>query len=74
MVGATAWIEHMKLDQGGRPKLGHVVIWDVVTGRRIAEVGDEFDTVLAADISPDQSLVAFGGPPFARKSLHHQPP
>ncbi len=43
-------------------KLGHVVIWDVVTGRRIAEVGDEFDTVLAADISPDQSLVALGGP------------
>ena len=43
-------------------KLGHVVIWDVVTGRRIAQVGDEFDTVLAADISPDQSLVALGGP------------
>ncbi len=43
-------------------KLGHVVIWDVVTGRRIAEVGDEFDTVLAADISPDQSLIALGGP------------
>ena len=43
-------------------KLGHVVIWDVITGRRVAEVGDEFDTVLAADISPDQSLVALGGP------------
>jgi hypothetical protein len=43
-------------------KLGHVVIWDVITGKRIAEVGDEFDTVLAADISPDQSLVALGGP------------
>jgi WD40 repeat protein len=43
-------------------KLGHVVIWDVITGKRIAEVGDEFDTVIAADISPDQSLVALGGP------------
>ena len=43
-------------------KLGHVVIWDVVTGKRVAEIGDEFDTVLAADISPDQSLVALGGP------------
>jgi hypothetical protein len=43
-------------------KLGHVVVWDVVTGKRIIEVGDEFDTVLAADISPDQSLVALGGP------------
>jgi len=43
-------------------KLGHVVVWDVITGRRIAQIGDEFDTVLAADISPDQSLVALGGP------------
>jgi len=43
-------------------KLGHVVVWDVVTGKRIIEIGDEFDTVLAADISPDQSLVALGGP------------
>jgi mono/diheme cytochrome c family protein len=43
-------------------KLGHVVIWDVVTGKRVAQIGDEFDTVLAADISPDQSLVALGGP------------
>jgi WD40 repeat protein len=43
-------------------KLGHVVIWDVITGKRLIEVGDEFDTVLAADISPDQSLVALGGP------------
>ena len=43
-------------------KLGHVVIWDVITGRSITDVGDEFDTVLAADISPDQSLVALGGP------------
>lgn len=43
-------------------KLGHVVVWDVATGKRIAQIGDEFDTVLAADISPDQSLVALGGP------------
>ena len=43
-------------------KLGHVVIWDVATGKRLTQVGDEFDTVLAADISPDQSLVALGGP------------
>jgi len=43
-------------------KLGHVVIFDVITGRRVIEIGDEFDTVLAADISPDQTLVALGGP------------
>lgn len=41
---------------------GHVVLWDVTTGERIREVGDELDTVLAADISPDHNLVALGGP------------
>lgn len=41
---------------------GHVALYDVVSGKRIAEVGEEFDEVLAADISPDQSLVALGGP------------
>lgn len=41
---------------------GRVVIWDVVTGKRLNEVGDEFDTVLAADISPDQGAIALGGP------------
>lgn len=40
---------------------GRVVLWDVVTGRRAGEVGDEVDAVLAADISPDQGSVALGG-------------
>ncbi len=43
-------------------KLGKVVVWDVTTGTRVIEAGDEFDTVLAADISPDQSVIALGGP------------
>ena len=43
-------------------KLGKVAIFNVTTGARIAEVGDELDTVMAADISPDQSQVALGGP------------
>ncbi|HEY2881351.1 MAG TPA: c-type cytochrome domain-containing protein, partial [Pirellulales bacterium] len=47
---------------GHEAKSGRVVLWDVMTGKRIAEIGDEFDVVLAADISPDQSLVALGGP------------
>lgn len=42
-------------------KSGKVVLFDIVTGNRITEVGDELDAVLAADISPDQSLVALGG-------------
>ena len=47
---------------GQAAKSGKVVLWDITAGRRITEVGDEFDSVLAADISPDQSTVALGGP------------
>lgn len=47
---------------GGRPvEFGKVVLFDVRTGKRLAEVGDEIDSVLAADLSPDQRLVALGG-------------
>jgi hypothetical protein len=41
---------------------GRVVGWNVDDGRRVLQVGDELDTVLAADISPDHTLVALGGP------------
>jgi hypothetical protein len=41
---------------------GKVVIWDVRSGRRVQTVGDELDVVLGADMSPDQRLVALGGP------------
>lgn len=48
---------------GGRGgKSGKVVIWSVAKGERLFAVGDENDCVLAADISPDQSLIALGGP------------
>lgn len=48
---------------GGRGgQSGRVVVWDVKTGERLFEVGKEYDTVLAADISPDRMLVALGGP------------
>lgn len=48
---------------GGRATAsGKAVLVDVRTGKTIASVGDDFDVVLAADISPDQSLVALGGP------------
>ena len=47
---------------GGQPgKSGKVVLWNVTTGERVAEIGDEPDAVLAADVSSDQSLVALGG-------------
>lgn len=47
---------------GEAAKSGRVVVWDVATGKRQAEVGEEFDEVLAADISADQRFVALGGP------------
>lgn len=47
---------------GQGAKIGRVVLYDVKSGDRVAEVGEEFDQVLAADLSPDQSLVALGGP------------
>jgi WD40 repeat protein len=48
---------------GGRgAKSGRVVVWDVVTGERLMTIGQEYDTVLAADIRPDQTQIALGGP------------
>lgn len=47
---------------GQAGKSGKVVIWSVTKGERLFAVGDESDAVLAADISPDQSQVALGGP------------
>ena len=48
---------------GGRgAHSGKVVLWEVKTGKRVAEVGAEYDVVLAADISPDHTQVALGGP------------
>jgi len=41
---------------------GKVVVFDVATGARVAEVGNEYDEVLAADISPDHAQIALGGP------------
>ncbi|MEZ6122636.1 MAG: c-type cytochrome domain-containing protein [Planctomycetaceae bacterium] len=47
---------------GGRPvEQGSVVLFDVRSGRRIAEVGDEVDEVLAADLSSDRQRIALGG-------------
>jgi len=51
------------LASGGRGALsGRAVLWDVVTGKKMMILGDDYDTVLAADIRPDQAQVALGGP------------
>jgi WD40 repeat protein len=41
-------------------KSGKAVLFDIATGKRVAEIGDEFDAVLCADLSPDQTTVAIG--------------
>jgi WD40 repeat protein len=47
---------------GEAAKSGRVVVWDVATAARVVEAGEEYDEVLAADLSPDRRLVAVGGP------------
>jgi hypothetical protein len=48
---------------GGRAaSRGLVVVFDVRTGQRVFEVGDELDAVLAADINENHTLIALGGP------------
>lgn len=41
---------------------GKAILWNVLTGERVTSVGEELDTVLASDISPNQELIALGGP------------
>ncbi|MEW4455373.1 c-type cytochrome domain-containing protein [Bremerella sp. JC817] len=41
---------------------GSVTLFNVRTGKPLVTVGDEYDVVLAADVSPDLSRVALGGP------------
>lgn len=48
---------------GGRGgQSGKVVLFDVKSGQRVAEVGDEVDAVLAADVNDDHTQIALGGP------------
>ena len=48
---------------GGRPTAsGKVQLIEIKTGKLLTTIGDDFDVVLAADLSPDQSLVATAGP------------
>lgn len=49
---------------GHAAKSGRVMVFDITSGERIITVGagQEFDSVLAADLSPDQGKIALGGP------------
>jgi WD40 repeat protein len=53
----------MLLVAGGRGgQAGKAVLFNVETGDKIVEVGIETDALLAADISPDQTMIAVGSP------------
>lgn len=41
--------------------IGKVVVYDVVIGSWVVEVGDEFDVVFGVDISFDYKLIVLGG-------------
>jgi hypothetical protein len=46
---------------GGRgAAAGMAVVWDVKTGKRIFEIGEELDVVFGADISSDQTKIVLG--------------
>ncbi len=48
---------------GGRgAAIGLATLVDVRSGSRLVTVGDEYDAVLAADVSPNQALIALGSP------------
>ena len=48
---------------GGRGgKSGSASLYNIKTGEKVFTVGQEADAVLAADISPDQTQIALGGP------------
>ena len=49
------------LAAGGKPvQGGTVALFDVASGERLASVADEPDAIIAADISPNEKLVAIG--------------
>ena len=48
---------------GGRGgKSGRVAAWEVKSGKRLLTMGEEYDAILTADLSADQSLLAIGSP------------
>ncbi len=41
---------------------GRVAVWNVRKGERVGTYGDEYDSIMAVDISPDHRMLALGGP------------
>jgi len=47
---------------GEHAALGLAAIYDIKTGQRVAEVGDEYDVAFDADVNDSMTKVALGGP------------
>lgn len=47
---------------GHAAQMGKAVVYDVKTGNRLFDVGDELDVVLGADLLVDHTRIALGGP------------
>lgn len=47
---------------GQAAQSGKALLYDVRQGKKVGEVGNEFDAILTADLSPDHSIVAVGTP------------
>ena len=47
---------------GEHSVLGIVAVYDVKNGKRVAQVGDELDTIFGADVNDAMNRIALGGP------------
>ena len=54
---------------GVHAQSGLAVVWDVASGARVHQCGEEYDVALAAGLSPDHRLVVLGGPEKILKVL-----
>lgn len=54
--------ERLLAGGGEEGNSGVAALYDVRTGERLGTYGEFYDTVLAADISPNQKMIALGGP------------
>ena len=54
--------KHLLAGGGTAAEAGNVVLWSMDTRKRAFVIGDEYDCILGADVSPDSKLVLFGGP------------
>lgn len=54
--------EYLLAAGGQEGASGACVLWKVRSGERLGVYGEAYDTLLAADLSPDERLLATGGP------------